>query len=166
MNLYDCELDKFEQNILQCDNDIIVSDYENKDELNKLKELIIAYKKNQNCNLLECLHSLIESEVIFDKIWSVDRNVMLHNINNFELNSVYGSSFLFEMIKNVKNSRYDIFDMLYKTMAIKFFKTKEKASEYFESFINMAKDIKYLDLDKTKEQMNSFLSLFDNKHII
>jgi hypothetical protein len=70
------------------------------------------------------------------------------------------------MIKNVKNSRYDIFDMLYKTMAIKFFKTKEKASEYFESFINMAKDIKYLDLDKTKEQMNSFLSLFDNKHII
>jgi hypothetical protein len=166
MNLYDCNIDKFEQNILQCENDLIISDYENIDELNKLRELINVYKKNKNYNLLECLHSLIESELIFDKIWSVDRNVMLHNINNFDLNSVYGSSFLFEMIKNVKNNRYDIFDMLYKTMAIKFFKTKEKANEYFKSFINMAKDIKYLDLDKTKEQMNSFLSLFDNKHII
>ena len=46
MNLYDCNIDKFEQNILQCENDLIISDYENIDELNKLRELEI--KKNKS----------------------------------------------------------------------------------------------------------------------
>ena len=45
MNLYDCNIDKFEQNILQCENDIIIYDYENIDELNSaIKEAKPGYE--------------------------------------------------------------------------------------------------------------------------
>jgi hypothetical protein len=165
MNLYDIDINKFEINILKSDK-IILSDYNNNDEKKMLEEYIYLYKKDKNFNLLEKLHSLIESEVIFSKIWSIDVNETFKNIKKFNLDSVYGSSFLHEMIKCIKNNKHDYYDMIYKILSVKYFKTKEKANEYFETFIDTVKHIDHIDLNKTKEQREKFINLFDDNHVI
>lgn len=160
MNLYNCNIDVFKNNLLNCSY-IALGNYENKQEKERLQELIDMYKKEQNENLLDILYNLCEVEIIFNAVWSTNKKITYEKIQEFDILSISGTSYISELIKHVKKHNDQLFDLLYKTMAIKYFKNKQKATEYFDSFLNMAKDVPYIDMNQTESQLKYFLNLFD-----
>lgn len=167
MNLYNKDIGIFETRLKQFENTnlnlIELADYDNEKERDLLRLLIKGYLESDSLNMLEELHRLCECEYIFNKIWSLDRNEFYKNVITFDLNSVYGSSFIHEFVKQIQYGNIDYFDDLVGICSIKFFKTSQKAEEYFDRFIENAKHIPGLDITKTSQQKEMFKRIFE-KH--
>lgn len=165
MNLYDKSFDKFKNNIeeIKDTSNIELMNYDNQKEKELLELLIKKYIETQSVNMLEELHRLCECEVIFDQIWSMDKNEFYRKVRAFDINSVIGSSFIHEFIKQIQLGQLDYFDDLMAICTIKYFKTPQKAEKYFDMLIERVKNIPGLDLTNTIKQKENFKNMF-NKH--
>lgn len=163
MDLYDRDIVIFASNILQSSGEIVLSDYNNSAEKERLNYLIDIYKSTLNEEIIEVLYPLIESEVIFDKVWNIDLNQMIYNILHFDLSSVLGNSYLYYVISQLQNNSYDdsIINMVLRILCIKRYKTKDKAKECFDEFVKLSSNIPNLDVSATCNQFEKFMSLFD-----
>lgn len=159
MNLYDKSFDIFKNNI-KPNCEIKLMDYENIKEIELFKIMIDDYINSSSLSILEELFRLSECEVIFNKIWAVDKNEFIRNVYNFDLKSVYGSSFLHEFIKQIQLGQHMYLEQLYMICVVKFFKTVKSASEYFNNLIDMVKDTPSINLDQTMKQRERFIDMF------
>lgn len=163
MNLYEKDIEKFAEIINRLDVDDIkldLMDYDNQKEQDMFVLFIRTYRESNNINMLEELHRLCECEVIFNQIWSLDKNEFFRQTLKFDLNSVYGTSFLHEFVKQVQQGHYDYFNDLVAICSIKYFKTPKKAEEYFDALIERVKNVPGLDLENTIKQKNAFMIMF------
>lgn len=163
MNLYSSDIDTFKEVLKSIDlTDIKLDllDYDNQKEHDLLVLFIKKYRESESYNMLEELHRLCECEVIFDKIWSFDKNEFFRKTMQFDINSVHGSSFIHEFVKQVQLGHLDYFDDLMAICAIKYFKTPMKADVYFDSLIERIKDAPGIDLSKTIKQKENFRNMF------
>lgn len=165
MNLYNNNYETFINNILNYNNDteLELMEYNNEQEKQTLNEFIFKFQTSKNECIIEKLYSLLEMEFIFNKIWSFDEDIIKNNILKFDLNCVRGVSFIHEFIKILQNNYDDtIYNLLFKVLTFKYFKTKEKATKYFDELKNYTKNIKYLNVHDTNIQYEKFINLFDN----
>jgi hypothetical protein len=160
MNLYNKDITMFYNNILKHDK-LELFEYNNSEELKSLNVYIKSIQNNEDINL-NAFYNLIETEVIFSKIFDIDTNKCKENILNFDLNIVNGTSIMHEFIK-VLQYCFDmsVFNILYKMMVLKFFKDKKSAEIYSDNFITMCKTIDGIDHSKVKSSCDQFISLFD-----
>lgn len=138
-------------------------DYDNQKERELLELFICKYIETKDYNILEELHRLCECELIFNELWSFDRNEFYRKTMSFDLNSVFGSSFLHEFVKQIQHGNLDYFDDLVAICSIKYFKTPIKAEQYFDSLIDRVRNIPGLDLTSTLKQKETFKQIF-KKH--
>lgn len=164
MNLYNKNFESFKEILDTLDNiKIDLMEYDNQKEKELLELFIKKYKETSNSNILEELHRLCECEIIFNCVWSLDKNEMYKNILNFDLDSVYGSSFMHEFIKQIQLGQLDYFDDFVAVCSIKYFKTPKKAETYFDSLIQRVKNIPGINLADTMRQRQNFIDMF-TKH--
>lgn len=164
MNLYDKDIELFKQKIdsidLSTTIELELMDYDNEKECELLDMIIRKYRELNNEHFLEELHRLCECEIIFDYIWSFDRNEFYRKTKQFNLHSVAGSSFLHEFVKQIQIGQLDYFNELVAICSIKYFKTPKKAEEYFDMLIERVKGIPGLDLESTIKQKENFKDVF------
>lgn len=174
MELYDRDINVFERNLrnfnLPTDYDKIqLFDYCNDSEKKTIFDLISQYQSRAREETLERIHNILEIEKIFEFVWTLDERECVYRILSFDSASVYGSSFMIEFVKRIKTiaSIEAIIDSmefrnLYGVMAIKFFKSKHRASEYFRTFMDNVKNVPGVNFVETQNQLDRFLSIFPN----
>lgn len=160
MNIYNKDFELFIKTIQNTTDDIQLMNYDNEKEKELIKMMINDYKNTNSLSILEELYRLCECEVIFDKIWAIERNVVFKKVHDFKLDSVCGVSFLHEFIKQIQLGKIEYFNQLYMICTIKYFKTLKAASEYFDAFIQNVKDIPHVDLTSTLKQRDRFIQIF------
>ena len=176
MDLYDKDISVMRSKVdeicaVKIDKNLLrLSDYCNETEKQTIVDILSQYKTTSREELLERLHNILEVEIIFDSIWSIDEYACIQKIFNFDTTSVYGSSFIAEFVKrikciglpitNIKNSVE--FRNLYGVMSVKFFKSKEHASKYFDTFMNNVKNVPGVNIQETSQQLDKFLDIFQN----
>lgn len=165
MNLYDRDFEKFKIKIESIEEPFTIDlmDYDNQKEKDLLDLFIKKYLETQSINMLEELHRLCECEVIFNELWAVDKNEFYRKVRSFDVNSVFGCSFLHEFIRQIQLGHLDYFDDLMAICTIKYFKTPQKAEKYFDMLIERVKNLPGLDLSSTLKQKENFKEMF-NKH--
>jgi hypothetical protein len=167
MNIYDKDIGIFYDNIINSNGTLELANYNNKQEYDILMDLfgkIKSMEKDSAFDIVEKLHSIIESEVIYNEIFNIDYKIFMEKLYAFDLNKVLGVSFFKEVIQNIQNTKIDEYGvMLYKMLILKCFKTRKDAEDYVKSFIDTTNNIKGLDRESTKNQCDNFLSLFPLK---